>query len=462
MPYAGLDPSLIDKVDQCVEKVMGQGHDKSSAIGICRASIEKGSTPEQIAETFTLKDGVVEILGELKLGTPEHMSVSERIAIEEFMASNFKKPFRIIPIGKYYRGDRVLDITPQVAQEMYSNWKNKLPRYGLNITVEHSSDPNQPGAIGRVTELGLHPDGVYAESVEFSKAGEKLLDEDRYRAVSPEIIWSKNNNSLYQDPQSGKYFDNVICGLSITQTPFFGGDVQVFSAKAKIQIEKFEGGAAMKEEDMTPEQKKKMDKMMADGMSKAEAIKELDKEDELETASVEDKPEVLDKGGKMANIEEFNELKNKAEAFAAELQVAKVEHAKLTEQFNAERHLRRTVEFVEAAEKFSALPTPQEDLGKQLLWMYDADITEKKDHYSYFEKVLEAVNGITSQSEVFKQMGTERNDEEGKNPFLAEVEKVRKENFATKPYEVGFAESFRIVENTRKDLAAAYAETLHQ
>src|SRR5512146_732989 len=42
MPYAGMpdDPEMIAKMDACVEKVMAEGKDKSSAIAICRTSIE--------------------------------------------------------------------------------------------------------------------------------------------------------------------------------------------------------------------------------------------------------------------------------------------------------------------------------------------------------------------------------------------------------------------------------------
>jgi NACalpha-BTF3-like transcription factor len=43
MPYSGIPAgsALEAKIDRCVERVMAQGNDKSAAIGICRASIEK-------------------------------------------------------------------------------------------------------------------------------------------------------------------------------------------------------------------------------------------------------------------------------------------------------------------------------------------------------------------------------------------------------------------------------------
>src|SRR3990167_3282174 len=43
MPYSGMtnDPATGEKLDRCVQRIMRQGHDKSSAIAICRASMKK-------------------------------------------------------------------------------------------------------------------------------------------------------------------------------------------------------------------------------------------------------------------------------------------------------------------------------------------------------------------------------------------------------------------------------------
>src|SRR3990167_6888805 len=45
MPYSGMtnDPATGEKLERCVQRVMRQGHDKSSAIAICRASMKKES-----------------------------------------------------------------------------------------------------------------------------------------------------------------------------------------------------------------------------------------------------------------------------------------------------------------------------------------------------------------------------------------------------------------------------------
>ena len=77
-PYPGVDPSLTTKMEACVTDVMGQGHDKDSAIAICMTSVVEGkpleeaiaafkkakeeATPEPVAEAATIKAKVKAML----------------------------------------------------------------------------------------------------------------------------------------------------------------------------------------------------------------------------------------------------------------------------------------------------------------------------------------------------------------------------------------------------------------
>ncbi len=230
MPYAGLDPSLTGKVEKCVEEVMAKGHDKSSAIGICRASIEKGASIESIREVFALNDDTMAIVGGF-MPNSESVFVSERVAFEPFASQNYSKPFRVLPLGKWFRGNRVLEITDKICQQIADNFRRGLPRYGVHANVEHGNDMTQPGRVGAIKNVRYIPgDGVYAEA-DFTDSGRKLLDEERYQGISPEIVWSLNQGAKYQDPQTGQYHDNVLVGLALTTSPFFGEKVAVFSAK---------------------------------------------------------------------------------------------------------------------------------------------------------------------------------------------------------------------------------------
>lgn len=53
MPYSGIPAgsALEAKIERCVERVMAQGNDKSSAIAMCRASIEKSTMENEKQET---------------------------------------------------------------------------------------------------------------------------------------------------------------------------------------------------------------------------------------------------------------------------------------------------------------------------------------------------------------------------------------------------------------------------
>ncbi len=464
MPYSNInDPEKTKLMEDCVAKVKAKGG-VGDPYAICYASIVQGHSAEEVRDQFKLSDDIIETLSALKVpGAPEILNHSERIAIEEFMAADFKRPFRILPIGRFYRDERILDITAERAKEVYDNWKLGLPRYGLSVTVEHGNDKSQSGAIGRVKEIALRPDGIYAEKTDFSKAGEELLNEDRYRAVSPEIIWTLNENSKYQDPKTGAWHDNVLVGLAVTTTPFFGQDVQVFSVNKKGD-EKFESptrhqvhvestGGNMDKSKMTDAQKKAMKEMMDAGKSEEDAIKALDgekKEEKLEEGRAISAPETFAVG------ESFVAMKATIEALTAKLGEADIKHEALVHQFAAERQLRRTVEFIEGAEKFSALPAKQDELGMKLLALYDADASATKDLYNYFDGLLTQLNQVASQSELFASVGSERFDSESGDPFIAAVEKIRAEKFGVEKYEDGFAKAYNLAGSLHKDLARQY------
>ena len=48
MPYPGVPEKDWGKMEDCVKKVMAQGHEKSSAIAICHSSIVEALEDEQL------------------------------------------------------------------------------------------------------------------------------------------------------------------------------------------------------------------------------------------------------------------------------------------------------------------------------------------------------------------------------------------------------------------------------
>lgn len=165
-------------------------------------------------------------------------------------------------------------------------------------------------------------------------------------------------------------------------------------------------------------------------------------------------------------VEEFAELQKKAdeltakvaeaEQFKAQAETLTAANKKLAEDFAAERLIRRSREFNAEAERFNALPGKVETLGAELLWLNDADPTEKKDHFTAIKTLLETANAALAQSALFSAMGTARGTDTNEHPFLAEVEKTRVARFNDKPYAEGFTAAMKATASEHKDLARQY------
>jgi len=178
------------------------------------------------------------------------------------------EPIRIMPLGKFYRGTRELDITEDRLRAIAANFKAGLPRFRVPINENHAG----VGKVGTVRAIdfwaaGADGPGLYAADYELTDEGRKLIESKRFDATSPEIIWSLLDGAKYQDPQTGEYHDNVMVGLALTEKPFFGHDkVALFSA---------EGGAMDGEGDMP--MMKKVKRMLTDMMALFRDVPDADK-----------------------------------------------------------------------------------------------------------------------------------------------------------------------------------------
>ena len=145
---------------------------------------------------------------------------SERYAFEPFGTLDSVlsgAPIRIMPIGTFYRGERKLEITEADLKQIADNVKLGLPRFRIPINENHSG----LGKVGTVSAVeyqanGVDGAGLYATQYELTDEGKKLIQQKRFDAVSPEVVWSKNEGAKYQDPQTGEYHDNVLIGMALT------------------------------------------------------------------------------------------------------------------------------------------------------------------------------------------------------------------------------------------------------
>lgn len=168
--------------------------------------------------------------------------LSERVAFEPFgtLAGVLSgEPFKIFPTGTWYRGSRKLELTPERLREFSANVKAGLPRYRIPINIEHDRSQGSYGAVDDVeyVENGADGPGLYATRYTLTDAGRQLVEQGKFPGISGEAIWSLNGGAKYQDPKTGKYHDNVLAGVALTATPFFGKDVALFTAQPPTETD---------------------------------------------------------------------------------------------------------------------------------------------------------------------------------------------------------------------------------
>jgi hypothetical protein len=137
--------------------------------------------------------------------------------VEEFAAD--QEYHRILPVGTFKRFGRRVEITPDKVRGMVDNFNQAIPDTGVPINAEHA---RTEGRLGQVTGLVERADGAYA-ALQFTDAGQKLIAEERFRYVSPEIVWGPTDWEQHDN------VSNILVGLALTNSPFFGQDVSLFS-----------------------------------------------------------------------------------------------------------------------------------------------------------------------------------------------------------------------------------------
>lgn len=300
------------------------------------------------------------------------------------------KPFKIFPEGTFYRDDRVLVITPDRLREMETNFKSNLPRFRVPINENHGG----VGKIGTVQDVEYRPgEGLYATKYEFTDEGKKLIEQQRYDAVSGEVYWTLNG-AKYQDPTTGIEHDNVLTGVAVTDTPFFGHDeVALFSAKTPQQ-ETAKGNSMPEEFDA------KLKELQDDFDAKLKANNE----------AVKAQKEAFDAQLK-SQQEAFEAEKKRADEFAQKLAVERKtrEIAELTDEAETFTHL--SLNSTEYAEKFYDLRQINPDLYK---WV--------KDKFELFDTQL-------TQSELFTQKTNVGAEVAGQETLVTVTEKILKDEF---------------------------------
>lgn len=156
--------------------------------------------------------------------------------VDVFGVTDPSRPFRILPVGKYSRFGRNVDITPEKVQQMAANF-GKVPNTPLPINREHMPEM---GKLGDIVAVEARPDGLYA-TPSWTEAGLRAVQGGEFQFFSPEIKWGPTD-------YDGAQVSNVLIGLALTNTPFFGKDTALYSLTDAVDDYR----------DFTPEMRREM------------------------------------------------------------------------------------------------------------------------------------------------------------------------------------------------------------
>jgi len=430
------DPDL----ESCIFKVMAQGHEKSSAIAICRSSLALSDQPVvRWIEPFQYNPGA---------------------------------PFRVMPVGTFKRGERTLEITPERIREMAANYEAGRPRWNIPIYFGHPTEekPDPPKA-GNVKRLFVRDDGLYAEP-EFTPEGEKAIADGAYQYESPGVLW-KLNGSAYTD-EHGKEHDNIIDHVALTNRPFFGQNVALFSADGvdlmadhsdshlgamkKAMTKMRELAAAMMDAiggwtgDL-PEHKRPVEEQ-ADTKKETATEPVVSKKEQMMTDKTDTTVVAVTPAPEQFTVsaEEFATLKAKADKVEA-LEARATELGKQAETFAAdlakERDARRLDLLIRRCEQFMAIAETPATLAAHLQKLENLDAGE----FKYFDELLTTLDRELVQTGLFSQRADARKGENAET-FEAVVEKVLAEKFGGDREK--YADAMNAAQKARPDLADEY------
>lgn len=105
-------------------------------------------------------------------------------------------------------------ITDDEIKDFIKNFKDGV-RKGVPIIEGHEVHEEKP-AIGWFKELIKKSDGLWGR-VEWTEDGKELLRKKAFKFFSPEFF------RVFEDPETGRIFTNVLVGGALTNKPFFKG-----------------------------------------------------------------------------------------------------------------------------------------------------------------------------------------------------------------------------------------------
>ncbi len=222
-------PTILDK---CVERLISNGKDKSSAFAICTNSLKKSGK----LESFNVEEGseeFEEIMKTIKFEDSEtkNLHFACKLSEDQIQLSNDEKSVKIqilkeIKIMHPWYGR--LNFDKPFFSKMEENFNKNIPQQKISFDFKHQPDW---GAAAWVNKIFQEPGGLFAE-VELTKRGREAIKNKEFIYFSSEFsqdyveitfkeTLDKDNNKIEQEIKNS--FGPTLMGGGLTNRPFLKG-----------------------------------------------------------------------------------------------------------------------------------------------------------------------------------------------------------------------------------------------
>lgn len=105
-----------------------------------------------------------------------------------------------------------VEFTPERNAHFVEQFKAGVYQSAIPVDGEHMT--KESGALGWITDMRLNDDGSADAKVEWTDRGRGMVEDDRYKYVSPEFF------DEWPDPLTGETKTDILIGLALTTRPF--------------------------------------------------------------------------------------------------------------------------------------------------------------------------------------------------------------------------------------------------
>ena len=340
------------------------------------------------------------------------------------------QPVRLLPFmeGGYFRGGVLKPpITPDVGAKLLANFENRATSgaYQTNVPVNIEHD-EVAGKIGVLASLLLEADGVYGV-LDLTEKGRDLLEAGAFDYLSPEIVWD------LEDTRTGESIGPAMVGLAVTNYPFFGDAVAMYSREAG---EHADMNDPADDDSANGEGDRRLYALIR------RAVESVFGEHRQANMEVEDMPEGQTNGNgdtlggqppedfsariaeqqaqlaeQQAQLEQFRRQAEEQRGVieAQRGQIEELATSRLRERFNRQ------------VESLGHIGADRDQLVDNLLWLHEQDSTEGRAHFSFFSALLSTVEQALAESPAFQEVGragTSRGTGSAFSRFAALVDEV--------------------------------------